>query len=295
MDLSIPQLAEKYPTVKALLDQYREDRVQLAIEENLMKSTINSVDSPQNINENKAAELRARFIKNVEYEVKQVVKECSNGMNGYISDRDKPNHKSSKLSTKTHGKGSLEYDLYEKPSWMTDSCFLFARRISNKKTDLSTNCKGCGLGFKRNGPRYELAYYVHCIEECIKYEALNLIRTCVCGSKFINPISLAKHQNTCNQLTKKSIPPWMSLQIPQRAAIPGTIGNTTIACLGCQKPFEKNKYAPELAYYIHCMEECPDYKALGMIRACKCGKKFLNLQSSENHARTCPFDYEISM
>lgn len=67
-----------------------------------------------------------------------------------------------------------------------------------------------------------------------------------------------------------------------------TLFNSTIECKGCCRTFKchksgKDSYA-ELDYYIHCVEECEDYKKLELIHECShCNKIFLNKAGYAQH------------
>ena len=85
-------------------------------------------------------------------------------------------------------------------------------------------------------------------------------------------------------------PSWMSpiiykaitkgrFKTTKRHACPGGCGQTfrMLNSKACQY---------ELAYYIHCVEQCPDYRALNLLRECKeCGLKFLNTRGFKNHEK----------
>ena len=103
----------------------------------------------------------------------------------------------------------------DKPKWMT----LKSYQNSTLNTELSLKrkaCPGCNQEFAlhRNGTiktSPELAYCVHCVEDCDEYRQLDLIRQChTCKCVFLNKSSLNRHQGGSFQCkinrTAKSIP-----------------------------------------------------------------------------------------
>src|SRR5689334_13040682 len=83
--------------------------------------------------------------------------------------------------------------------------------------------------------------------------------------------------------------PWMS----KKYIIKGRRAhfNTIRGCKGCGKEFAANiiksnnvDIAYSYQYLIHCIEECNEYKNLGLIFECKkCGCKLLDRKHSKKH------------
>lgn len=68
--------------------------------------------------------------------------------------------------------------------------------------------------------------------------------------------------------------------------------NATINCKGSGKLFKARKTGiekhAELDYYIHCVEECDDFKKLNLIQQCKkCNKIFITRTGFSVHATRC--------
>lgn len=66
--------------------------------------------------------------------------------------------------------------------------------------------------------------------------------------------------------------------------------NTTVNCKGCDKGFleyrprGRTTTEPGNKLLIHCIESCPDYKKLNLIRECQlCNAKFLNQNGLGTH------------
>jgi hypothetical protein len=65
--------------------------------------------------------------------------------------------------------------------------------------------------------------------------------------------------------------------------------NSTIECKGCNKKFQSTILAAgvmfgEPAYFVHCVKECPSYRAMDLIRKCdECALFFMNSQSERKH------------
>lgn len=133
------------------------------------------------------------------------------------------------------------------------------------------HCLGCGQAFNRLLSSEEVAYYIHCIEECSKYKDLNLIRECVaCQKKFINNASMMGH--VCQRPPK---PDWM---VPSMYAKGFRIGNNHKKCPGCGKQFpvaSHDRYS--FNYLVHMIENCSAYRDLNLITEChECHYKFPN-------------------
>ena len=197
-----------------------------------------------------------------------------------------------------------------------------ARKI--KYPNLTVDCKGCGAIFKASIQGYdqwpypEIAYYIHCMNECEAYQKLSLIFKCEdCKLLFISSRSFSNHiarghQSGSKQYRCIEIPaseqilkliPTMKNKSKQQIMTESNYGhlNTTIVCScngfvkcrGCQLEF-RAKIEPDhrkvftLDYYVHCMEECEEYRKLGLISECsKCKLKFLNKQSLATHKGKC--------
>lgn len=71
--------------------------------------------------------------------------------------------------------------------------------------------------------------------------------------------------------------------------------NSTIECRGCSKSFPTRKTEsrtcnvgiPRVDYYVHCVEECPDFAKLGLISKCwQCPLIFLSANGRQTHFTT---------
>src|SRR5690348_5492541 len=77
-------------------------------------------------------------------------------------------------------------------------------------------CKGCQMSFRRNtNGRPEMAFFVHCVEQCTQFQDLGLVYSCDCGFKFITKNQYNSHKNNRNPLRNKSAklirPNWLSI------------------------------------------------------------------------------------
>ena len=75
--------------------------------------------------------------------------------------------------------------------------------------------------------------------------------------------------------------------------------NARIECKGCSEPFGcfvspiSQSSTPSLEYFIHCIEDCSDYKRLQLIATCNtCGFKFMESKSLAGHKPHCTRIYE---
>ena len=75
--------------------------------------------------------------------------------------------------------------------------------------------------------------------------------------------------------------------------------NARIECRGCSEPFGcfvspiSQSSTPSLEYYIHCIEDCSDYKRLQLIATCNtCGFKFMESKSLAGHKPHCTRIFE---
>ncbi|KAI1287803.1 hypothetical protein HDE_09863 [Halotydeus destructor] len=195
----------------------------------------------------------------------------------------------------------------KKPDWMS---FITLKNIMTfaSYTD-STPCKGCGkmLSCIRRGrhSQYSLEFYIHCIEECDEYKKLGLIARCDrCQYVFINAQALRNHKCVTWEESKDSIPrllvphekrrkekietpSWMSEGIARNIRACSHYPDKT-SCKGCGDEFHyrragsTNHYS--LEYYKHCIEECPEYRKLGLVQSCdKCSHLFLNKLAYAHH------------
>ena len=130
----------------------------------------------------------------------------------------------------------------------------------------------------------------HCLEECLQYRKLNLIRKCdECSVSFINERAFRNHQNHVHKerVTRIKVPKpeWLTCQI-----LPEEFDgfNGKAVCKGCQKEFPAKTYKSgstiyTLSYYIHCIKECSEYKDLQLIRECHgCGSIFLKSKQPQD-------------
>lgn len=157
-------------------------------------------------------------------------------------------------------------------------------------------CKGCHKKFRRLTDAASLsmtrAYILHCIDQCEEYKKLNLIRECkACQQKFVHPSCLSCHLSNVHPETKNpKIRSWMNNSMLNRKC--SALFNTTIDCKGCGRTFKCYRVGrsnnPELAFYIHCVEQCEDYKKLNLIQKCNnCHNIFLTMSCYIKHVRKC--------
>lgn len=171
-----------------------------------------------------------------------------------------------------------------------------------KAFPFQVNCIGCNKAF----PCYYTpkgfkkipspAYYVHCIDECQLYRAKDLIRSCeYCNFKFLDKEALGIHKNSCKASNKRSIlaqkPSWMPVSIALTIINYSKFEGKT-ACRGCKQLFpcyrKGSKVVPSLEYYVHCIENCKEYRDKGWMKICSlCNCKFLNNQALVQHKRGC--------
>lgn len=89
----------------------------------------------------------------------------------------------------------------------------------------------------------------------------------------------------CVQTTK---PSWMMNQCYKECTRPAAF-DSLICCPGCKAKFTARMVAggkrrPHLGFYVHCVEQCEEYKKLDLIKDCKpCKAKFLNFKSYSKH------------
>lgn len=83
----------------------------------------------------------------------------------------------------------------QKPKWMTKGTFRHSKVVSKSSQTTPIPCHGCGQELQMKSTRYRTEDYVHMIEECEKYQQLELIRTCkTCKCKFINQNAIGTHK-----------------------------------------------------------------------------------------------------
>lgn len=81
-------------------------------------------------------------------------------------------------------------------------------------------------------------------------------------------------------------PPWMSDAIYRNC--PKRDLTEIVTCPGCDMKFggvaRSRTVRPEVGFMIHCVEKCPKYKKLGLVKECQpCGLKFVNDFGFKNH------------
>lgn len=103
---------------------------------------------------------------------------------------------------------SCLYSRMERPAWMPQKTFIASSKPVITQSTAFDACKGCGKLFKK-APKpqkhssHELAYYIHCFEECEKFQALNLIQSCPeCPYKFLNKNSFSNHLTWVHNIRK---------------------------------------------------------------------------------------------
>ena len=189
-----------------------------------------------------------------------------------------------------------------------------------KDPNSTVDCKGCGSMFKANNwgcnrTLYpEVAYYIHCMNECEAFQKLGLILKCEdCKLLFISSKSFSTHIRIGHRSGSKRYPcmkipaseqilkliPILRKKSTQQIMAESNYGhlktinvgncNGLVKCPGCQLEFRAKIYSYHqkvytLDYYVHCMEECEEYRKLGLISECsKCKLKFLNKHSLGIH------------
>lgn len=172
----------------------------------------------------------------------------------------------------------------------------FNQCVGLKTFNTTVICEGCKRTFKGHiyghKVQAEFKYYVHCTEQCEQFKKLNLIRECkICNLKFLNAVSLSRHMRCVHKPVEKvKIRSWMNITMLNRKY--NTDFNSTVNCKGCGTTFKAQKTTksllPELDYYIHCVEECEDFKKLNLIRKCNsCNKVYMNKIGYSNHLKQC--------
>lgn len=117
-----------------------------------------------------------------------------------------------------------------------------------------------------------------------------------CYSYFIDNESKERHYNLFHSV-KPSKPSWMPPSMYTKSTLHRS--NARIECRGCLEPFgcfvpsSGQASTPSLEYYIHCIEDCSDYKRLQLIATCHmCGFKFMESKSLAGHKPHCSRIYE---
>lgn len=195
---------------------------------------------------------------------------------------------------------------------------------SQKSFNSTTHCKGCGLEFpcyRQPGVCAPCAqFYLHCLDECPLYPRLGrfgstspaalsppshrplpspgLIRVCVhCDLKFVTASSLRKHNHLHHRQRREQLvadrPKWMAKETMKKTAMYSTFPDPS-PCQGCGALFPSyrgsNGTVHSLAYYEHCLTQCPEYRALGRLRTCpRCDCLFLNSRTFGWHQKVCRF------
>lgn len=110
-----------------------------------------------------------------------------------------------------------------------------------------------------------------------------LSRGCgICKLWFPSEEQLANHLRD-NHRCDDTRPPWMSPGIFRAATRPQRFPNP-MTCIGCEMQFGSNEVLRPFEYYVHCIEQCPEYKFLDLIRECvECRLKFLNTNALNGH------------
>jgi hypothetical protein len=163
-------------------------------------------------------------------------------------------------------------------------------------------CKGCNKSFpgKKVGTQTygSLDYYIHCIEKCRDFEEKGFIKKCSdCKLLFTTSQGLfqhmaIKHKETVHGMKKDAKPFWMDANSFTRCWMLRKGMNESIPCKGCGKSFPGYKnlkggsHIYSLEYYIHCIDQCKQYKAMGLIKECiDCGLKFISNISLGRHKK----------
>jgi len=127
----------------------------------------------------------------------------------------------------------------------------------------------------------------------------NDITCTICSECFRTPAELRLHDiitHARKRVHDSMKRDWMTKNIRKKGAMDKDYYNTYINCKGCNKQFParveqkaKTNYTYyRLDYYVHCIEECSAYQALGLIKICKhCNLVFLSSQGLGIHHRTC--------
>ena len=169
--------------------------------------------------------------------------------------------------------------------------FIPKKSLTTTHFNAEIDCKGCSKVFKAAvmavGVMFgEPAYFVHCVKDCPKYRELNLIRKCdACCLLFINGQSERKHHGEAHGKRIEK-PDWMSDQVYRVRS--GLRCNTKVSCSACGQFFDAQnsagKVSYSLEYMIHCIQDCHEYRNLGLVQTCPvCDCKFLNKLSLSQH------------
>lgn len=191
-------------------------------------------------------------------------------------------------------------DLTYKP-YVPQSCF--ESRLHFRDT---VKCPACGDAFAAHiaddKTYHAQEYYRHCIVECDRYKELGLIKKCSeCKLLFINANSRRIHTAHHNpsrrhQLRTRGLrhkpdkPSWMCTATYDYARLvtASSTATASVACAGCGKEFKARETAkakqPELAFFVHVIDQCEDYRKLQLTRDCsECNCSFHNLYAYIAH------------
>lgn len=214
----------------------------------------------------------------------------------------------SQLAYSTHVRE--HHEVAPKPDWMTDDIYKNAIKISSNRVQI--RCPGCDEEFSgnekiENGIKKvvypELNYYTHCITSCDSYKQLHLIRQCSqCKCLFLNPVSLGNHKSNCKHhqpdhgfTTDKFYRDWLPRSVVKQQNMDRNY-KSFVNCKGCDEQFPANEHFsnghrivyPRIDFYIHCIEQCEQFKALNTVQTCEaCSCKFISSQAFIAHKRHC--------
>lgn len=179
---------------------------------------------------------------------------------------------------------------------------------------LSTiKCNGCNKDFFTLDHVPKSDYYFHCFQ-CPEYCSKSKFDLFLCN--FINRILFADETSRCYDCysyfidneskerhytlfhsVKACKPTWMPPSMYTKSTLHRS--NARIECRGCAEPFGcfvspiSQSSTPSLEYYIHCIEDCSDYKRLQLIATCNtCGFKFMESKSLAGHKPHCTRIFE---
>jgi hypothetical protein len=197
---------------------------------------------------------------------------------------------------------SLDSTVAAKVRTIQTSAYIPLKCFLIKEFNNVVTCRGCSQSFpcyftpKESKKIPCPSFYIHCIDECSEYLAKYTVQICeYCHFKFLDSESVGIHRLSCRKGNRRNLlatkPKWM----PTSTML--TIMNyskfeSEASCRGCNSKFpcyrKGHKVVPSLEYYIHCIEECEEYREKGYVRVCSgCCCKFLNPQALAQHKRGC--------
>lgn len=106
---------------------------------------------------------------------------------------------------------------------------------------------------------------------------------------------LKNDPHSSSSMVAKNKPPkpdWMSVALYKGSFKTSILESTKmIECKGCHMKFKTcqlGKSGHEFAYYVHCMQECAEFRKLDLIEKCSnCKARFLSSRGLAMHSKSC--------